>query len=256
MADMSGAKPIVDVYMVAAGQFHDIDFARAELLRLLAENDNVRCTVAANYHDLAAIEASDFLITYTCNLVPSEAEQVALRAFVASGKRWFALHGTNSILEFLEQGVNSPETAPVLMQTLGTQFIAHPPIAPFPVRVADPEHELVAGIDGFETDDELYLCRIHGDLHVLLDTEFSGEATGFIESQWHDEAPRPVYYTHAVGAGEVLYLNLGHCRGHYDMRPLMDYYPAIERGSWEKPEYYELLRRAIRYCTTRAQPDA
>jgi type 1 glutamine amidotransferase len=206
--------------------------------------------VAADYHDLEAIAASDFLVTYTCNVVPTEEEQQALRDYVASGKRWLALHGTNSILEFLENGVNSPERAPTLMQVLGTQFIAHPPIQPFMVRVADPDHELVAGISEFETDDELYLCRIHGDLHVLLETRFSGEATGFIESQWHDDAPRPVYYINRVGDGEVLYLNLGHCRGHYDMRPVTDYYPQIERGSWEKPEYYELLRRGIRYCAT------
>jgi uncharacterized protein len=243
---------IVDVYLVAAGQFHDIDHARLELLKLLAEHDNVRCRVAADYHDIEAIRRSDFLVTYTCNLVPTEAEQKALRDYVASGKRWLALHGTNSILEFLDKGVNSPETAPILMQTLGTQFIAHPPIQLFKVRVADPTHELVKGINEFETDDELYLSRIHGDLHVLLDTQFNGEATGFIESDWRDDAPRPVYYINRVGEGEVLYLNLGHCRGHYDMRPLMDYYPKVERGSWEKPEYYELLRRGIAYCTTRA----
>jgi uncharacterized protein len=245
-------QPIIDVYLVAAGQFHDIDFARLELLKLLAEHDNVRCTVAADYHDIDGINRSAFLITYTCNLVPTEDEQVALRDYVASGRRWLALHGTNSILEFLEKGVNSPETAPILMQTLGTQFIAHPPIQPFTVRVADPSHELVKGVDEFETDDELYLSRIHGDLHVLLDTEYSGEAKGFIESDWHDDAPRPIYYINQVGKGEVLYLNLGHCRGHYDMRPMMDYYPQIERGSWAKPEYYELLRRAIRYCAARA----
>jgi uncharacterized protein len=245
-------QPIIDVYLVAAGQFHDIDFARIELLKLLAEHDNVRCKVAADYHDLDGINRSAFLITYTCNLVPTEAEQVALRDYVASGRRWLALHGTNSILEFLEKGVNSPETAPILMQTLGTQFIAHPPIQPFTVRVADPSHELVKGVDEFETDDELYLSRIHGDLHVLLDTEYSGEAKGLIESDWHDDAPRPVYYINKVGKGEVLYLNLGHCRGHYDMRPLMDFYPQIERGSWAKPEYYELLRRAIRYCAARS----
>jgi type 1 glutamine amidotransferase len=207
--------------------------------------------VAADYHDVDAIAASDFLITYTCNLVPTEEEQRALRDYVASGKRWFALHGTNSILEFLDKGVNSPETAPLLMETLGTQFIAHPPIAPFTVQISNPEHELVAGINEFETDDELYLCRIHGDLELLLETRFSGEATGFIESDWHDDAPRPVYYIHRVGEGEVLYLNLGHCRGHYDMRPLMDFYPRIERGSWEREEFYELLRRGIRYCTER-----
>ncbi len=243
----------INVYLVAAGQYHDIDHARLELLKLLAEHPRVRTRVAADYHDVAAIQASDVLLTYTCNLVPSESEQQALRDYVASGKRWFALHGTNSILEFLPDGrVDAPEKAPVLMETLGTQFIAHPPIMPFRVRVSDPEHELVKGIAEFETDDELYLSRIHGDLHLLLETEFQGEAKGFVEAQWTDAAPRPVYYLHAVGAGEVLYLNLGHCRGHYDMQDLqIDYYPTIERGSWEKPEYYELLRRALRYCFDR-----
>ena len=93
-----------NVYLVAAGQYHDIDFARLELLKLLAEDDKIRVTVASDYSDVEGIQASDFLITYTCNLVPSEAEQIALRDFVSSGKRWFALHGTNAILEFLESG--------------------------------------------------------------------------------------------------------------------------------------------------------
>lgn len=241
------------VYLVAAGDFHDIDYARLELLKLLAEHDSVRTEVAADYHDIDAIAASDFLITYTCNLVPSEAEQAALKDYVARGRRWFALHGTNSILEFLADGrVNAPETAPLLMSVLGSQFIAHPPIQPFLVEVADPAHELVRGIEPFETDDELYLSRVHGDLHMLLETRFTGRAPGFVESDWPDDAPRPVYYINPVGAGEVLYLNLGHCRGHYDMQPMIDYYPAIERGSWEKPEYYELLRRGIRYCIANA----
>ena len=33
------------------------------------------------------------------------------------------------------------------------------------------------------------------------------------------------------------------------MQPIVDFYPNIERGSWDKPEYYELLRRGINYCT-------
>jgi type 1 glutamine amidotransferase len=240
----------VSVYLVAAGDYHDIDFARLELLKLLAELPNVRSEVASSYTDVDAIARSDVLITYTCNLVPTDAEQQALRAFVASGRRWFALHGTNSILRFLDSGkVDSPEIAPVLMDTLGTQFIAHPPIAPFQVRCADPTHELVAGIDEFETDDELYLSRIHGDLQLLLYAEYNGQAKGFVEEDWQNDEPRPVYYINRVGDGEVLYLNLGHCRGHYDMQPMIDFYPKIERGSWDKPEYYELLRRGISYCT-------
>ncbi len=246
------ADKIIDVYMVAGGQFHDIDFARRELLALLAEHPRVRTRVASDYVDVKSIAKSACLITYTCNVVPSLEEQSALRSFVEAGGKWLALHGTNSILEFTAKGVRAPETAPVMMETLGSQFIAHPPIQPYRVRITDPGHALVKGIDEFETDDELYLSRIHGDLQVLLHTHYTGKAVGFLESQWDDDAARPVYYLNRLGKGEVLYLTLGHCRGHYDMRPMADYYPTIERGSWERPEFYELLRRAIRHCVSGA----
>jgi type 1 glutamine amidotransferase len=250
---VEGALPehrVTRVHLVAAGQYHDIDFARLELLKLLAEDPSIRVRVAADYRDLDAIRASDLLLTYTCNVVPTDAEQQALREYVTAGGRWFALHGTNSILRFLADGrVESPEIAPVLMATLGTQFIAHPPIQRFRVEVSDPDHELVRGIGAFETDDEIYLSRVHGDLHLLLHAHYSGRATGFVEDAWPGEERRPIYYIHRVGAGEVLYLNLGHCRGHYDMQDLgMAWYPRVERGSWARPEYYELLRRGIRYC--------
>jgi type 1 glutamine amidotransferase len=123
-------------------------------------------------------------------------------------------------------------------------FIAHPPIGPYQVTVADPEHPLVRGIEPFETTDELYLTKTYGDLHLLLDTEFEGEAVGFVKRNWQ-RARYPVFYLHQVGRGSVLYLTLGHCRGHYDMRPLTNWYPEIERGAWRLPVFYELLRRGI-----------
>ena len=88
-----------------------------------------------------------------------------------------------------------------------------------------------------------------GKLHLLLDTRYTGAAKGFVEEQWPDDVARPVYYINKVGKGEVLYLNLGHCRGHYDMQPMMEKYPVIERGSWQRPQFYELVRRAIGYCS-------
>jgi hypothetical protein len=45
-----------------------------------------------------------------------------------------------------------------------------------------------------------------------------------------------------------LYNTLGHCRGHYDMVPLKDWWPTVDRCSWELPQYRELLRRAIRWA--------
>ena len=234
--------------LVAGGKYHDIDFARLEILKLLAEDDRIRVRVFEDYSHLEAIAAADFLVTYTCDVMPSLTEQEALRAFVERGGRWYALHGTNSILRFLQNGlVDSPRWAPHFMETLGSMFIAHPPIAPYRVTVADPEHELVRGVEPFEAADELYLSEYYGKLHVLLETEFEGEATGFVEANW-PKAKHPVFYLHPIGQGAVLYLTLGHCRGHYDMQPLMDFYPQPEKGSWELPVFYDLLRRGLAWA--------
>ncbi len=237
----------LNAVLIAGGKYHDIDYARLELLKLLAGDDRVRVRVFEDYSNLEAIKAADFLVTYTCDVMPRLDEQEALRAWLEAGGRWYALHGTNSILRFLANGVDSPRWAPHFMETLGSQFIAHPPIAPYTVTVADPDHPLVQGVEPFQAEDELYLSDLHGERHVLLETEFEGEAPGFIEHTW-PKAKHPVFYLHPVGAGEVLYLTLGHCRGHYDMRPLMEFYPVPEKGSWALPVFHDLLARGVEWA--------
>jgi type 1 glutamine amidotransferase len=249
MAETEGRR--INAVLVAGGKYHDIDYARLEILKLLAEDERIRVRVFEDYSNLEAIAACDFLITYTCDVTPSLVEQEALRAFVERGGRWYALHGTNSILRFLQNGkVDSPRWAPHFMQTLGSMFVAHPPIMPYRVTVADPGHELVRGVEPFEANDELYLSEYYGKLHVLLETEFEGEATGFVEADW-PKAKHPVFYLHPIGEGAVLYLTLGHCRGHYDMQPMVDFYPVKERGSWALPVFYDLLRRGIGWAKGR-----
>lgn len=234
--------------LIAGGLYHDIDFARVELLKLLSEDERVRTRVFEDYSNIGAIREADFLISYTCDVVPPLEAQEALRDFVAKGGRWYALHGTNSILRLLDNGLfDSPRWAPLFMETLGSQFVAHPPIAPYKVTVADPGHPLVEGIEPFETTDELYLMDLHGDLHVLLETEFGGEATGFAEDQWPQER-HPVLYIKQQGKGAVLYNTLGHCRGHYDLQPLMDFWPSVDRCAWDLPVFYDLLRRGIAWA--------
>ena len=219
----------LNAVLIAGGKYHDIDFARLEILKLLAQDDRVRVRVFEDYSNLEA-----------------------LRAWLEAGGKWYALHGTNSILRFLANGqVDSPRWAPHFMETLGSMFIAHPPIVPYTVTVADPDHPLVQGIQPFQADDELYLSETYGELHVLLDTEFEGEATGFVEHTW-PKARHPVFYLHPVGKGEVLYLTLGHCRGHYDMQPMMEFYPVPEKGSWALPVFYELLGRGLEWVKTPA----
>jgi type 1 glutamine amidotransferase len=241
--------PRVGVQLVVGGRYHDFDFARLELLKLLAEHPHARVTVAGDYRDADAIAASRFLVSYTCDVRPSEAEQQALARFVGDGGRWLALHGTNAALEFTDRGIAAPRCMPTLARLLGSQFVAHPPIQPYRVEVSAPAHPLVAGVEPFETDDELYLSEYHDreQLVPLLATHYAGDAKGFVESDWSRSDRHLVSYLRPFGKGAVLYNTLGHCRGHYDMQPLIDFYPRIERCSWERPQYYELLRRGIRW---------
>ena len=76
----------IDAHFVAAGKFHDIDFARLELLKLLAEHPHIRTTVATDYSDVERIAACKFLITYTCDLMPTTQQAAAIRAFVEPGR--------------------------------------------------------------------------------------------------------------------------------------------------------------------------
>src|SRR3954469_12227662 len=89
----------IDGYLVAGGKYHDIDFARRQLLDLLAEHEVARVTVAADYEDTARSAPGRFLVSYTCDVRPSPAAQAAIRAWVEGGGRWLALHGTNAALD-------------------------------------------------------------------------------------------------------------------------------------------------------------
>jgi type 1 glutamine amidotransferase len=238
----------IECVLIAGGKWHDIDFARLELLKLLAEDDRVRVRVFEDYENREAIEAADFLVSYSCDVIPSLGMQERLRDYVASGHRWLALHGCNSVLRFLENGkVDTPDWAPHFMETLGTSFVAHPPIAPFRVEVTAPDHPLVEGIAPFETSDELYLSRTTAPIETLLHVDFAGEAPAFVEAHW-PLGRHPLLYLRALGSGEILYCTLGHCRGHYDMHPRMAWFPDLQRGAWDRPEYRTLLRRGMAWA--------
>ena len=240
---------MTQVHLVAAGKYHDIDFARLELLKLLAEDPQIRTSVSSDFSALARLDEIDLLITYTCDVAPSASEVSALKAFLERGGRWFALHGTNSLLRFLDDGkVETPDSAPEFMGLLGTRFAAHPPIGPYKVQITQDDHVMTRGLRAFNTIDELYLVHRTADIEVLMHTSFTGDCPEFTESAW-DEAEVPVLYERHLGKGTVLYLTLGHCRGHYDLVPIRPFFPHPDRCSWNYPVFYELLRRGIGWGT-------
>jgi len=255
MAQEDPKPPRINCVLVCGGVWHDMDFARLELLKLLAEDPSVRTRVFEDYENIAAIEGADILITYTCDVTPSLKAQEALRAWLQRGGRWYALHGTNSVLRLLSEGPNAglwdaPRWSPLMMDLLGSQFISHPPIVPYRVTVADPDHPLMEGIEPFDTTDELYHMEYHGARHVLLETECTVEGTGFVEAK-DAIGTHAVMYLKDHGKGAVLYNTLGHCRGHYDLQPMLDWWPTVDRCAWDLPVFYELLRRGISWLKAR-----
>ncbi len=253
---MAKAGDRIDAVLVCGGKYHDFDFARQQLLTELGRFDRLRTRVFEDYRCTdtdGALDGADVLVTYTCDVRPSAPQQDALERFVRRGGRWVALHGTNAALDAPptfdgRAPFRTPRVFPAMADVLGSQFLAHPPVAPYRVEVTDSGHPLVADIEPFWVDDELYCSALYGPLEVLLHTRFTGECPGFAESAWPDDDIRPVLYLKRTGAGEVCYLTLGHCRGRLDMQPLVAEYPRVERGSWDVPEFRVLLQRCLEWA--------
>lgn len=234
----------IDAHFVAAGKYHDIDFARLEILKLLAEHPQIRTTVACDYSNIDRLNDCRFLVTYCCDLMPTETEMDAIEDWLKNGGKWLALHGTNSILRFVEAGVSTPDERPDVMKVLGTQFKAHPPIDKFMVEVVNKDHELTRGLEDFEVVDELYLSKTTAEIDILMQTTFEGETVGFTDSDW-PKTTVPILYTRDLDAGQIVYNTLGHCRGHYDLPGIRDFNPHPEKCAWDYPIYYDLLRRGL-----------
>ena len=234
----------IDAHFVAAGKYHDIDFARLEILKLLAEHPQIRTTVACDYSNIDRLNHCRFLVTYCCDLMPTETEMEAIEDWLKNGGKWLALHGTNSILRFVEAGVSTPDERPDVMKVLGTQFKAHPPIDKFMVEVVNKDHELTRGLEDFEVVDELYLSKTTAEIDILMQTTFEGETVGFTDSDW-PKTTVPILYTRDLDAGQIVYNTLGHCRGHYDLPGIRDFNPHPEKCAWDYPIYYDLLRRGL-----------
>ena len=230
----------IDAYLVCGGKYHDFDYARLELLKLLAEDDHIRVQVAQHFGDVEAITSADFLVTYTCDVRPSTEQQQAIRDWVKRGGRWLALHGTNCTLD-PPTGADgrlytAPRVFPVWADTLGSQFVSHPPIEPYvvsrsPGAANDP---LVAGIESFEANDELYLMEHHGDLDPVARDALVGHHPGLRRGRLARRlsAARAVPATARRRGGRVLHARplpqpLGHDRPTAQRRSLADSRPGF-----------------------------
>ena len=62
----------VRAHFVCGGKWHDMDFARVEVLKLLGEQEEIRTQVAGDFRDVEALAMADFLVTYASRARPRD----------------------------------------------------------------------------------------------------------------------------------------------------------------------------------------
>ena len=108
------------VHLICNAKYHDSDFARLELLKLLSEHDDISVTVSDNYTNFEDHIGKDLVITYTCDLKPEDREVEHIEHFLTKGGNWFALHGTNAIVAFDGVKADTPNVSTLFMKLLGS----------------------------------------------------------------------------------------------------------------------------------------
>ena len=74
-----------------------------------------------------------------------------------------------------------------------------------------------------------------------MHTEWSGDTPGFEDADWNDTDPvHLIMYLKSHGKGKFSIITLTRPRT-LGLTEAVEYYPKIERGSWDVPQYYELL---------------
>jgi uncharacterized protein len=241
---------------------HDHDYARLELLQLLAEYQ-VPASVAGDFADVGRwLATSRLLITYVAGPYPDDAQCRAIEAWLRSGGRWFALHGTSGGRAERVAGMRQRRTVKTAHHALlGSRFLTHPPITRIRVDVAG-EHPLTRGLGAsFTLEDEPYFIELQDPAatEILLTADYGPAAVspafGTLypadTSLLPDGRTRVLGYVRAVGDGAVAYCALGHChnpaiRAGRAADPA-DATPATFHGAWEAPAFLTLLHNAVRW---------
>ncbi len=250
-------------YPAGASAGHDMAYARLRLLELLYGDPGFSTTVANDFTDLDRwLERADLLVTYVAGPYPDDSQNRRLAQWLEEGGRWLALHGTSGGKAAPIDGdrrrramVKTPHHA-----TLGGFFLNHPPVRRFRVDVADSTHPLVRGLPpSFEVEDELYLVELQNpaSTEILLTTELAEDPSppgfGFVYEKdtalEADGRSRVLGFSKKVGAGEVVYIALGHCHdSRSNVQPFVDesldtggVTPRLFRGPWETDAFRRLL---------------
>jgi type 1 glutamine amidotransferase len=146
-----------------------------------------------------ALKAYDVIVftifSRRVSMLPDQAQENLLN-FVKGGKGFFVQHlASASFAKWDEFGKLCGRK-----WVMGTS--GHGPRAVFKAKVADKEHPITAGLDDFDTDDELYAkLQGIGEINVLVQAD----------SDWSNKT-EPLVFTLSYGDGRVVHNAFGHDR--------------------------------------------
>lgn len=265
MQEAARAHLVVGGFPPGAAGGHDLDYARLQLLRALADRD-VPCSVANDYRDLDTwLAISRLMITYTTGPMLDDRQCGLVDEWMSCGGRWLALHGTSGGKAARIEGSDRRRMVKTRHhETLGGFFINHPPVRRFMVDVADRDHPITQGLPtSFEVVDEPYMVQVlvPEQSRVLLTAELGPDTSHPMFAFAYDEdtallpdgRSRVIAYERPVGKGGVCYVALGHTHSPAtNLQPFVD--PSVDpqgrppltmRHTWETAAFGRLLRNAI-----------
>ncbi len=122
----------------------------------------------------------------------TEAQGRAVKEFVENGGGFYALHNASHV------SLSSKDYRDVM----GGAFAGHPPVRPFKVRIANPDHPITRGASDFMvTDEQHYLAYDKEPKHVILRSEnidglrYEKQGTGAIAGWAYDYGKGRVAFT-------------------------------------------------------------
>ena len=207
------ARPKVLV-LVGGAHYHDAPEHRPLIQGLIAESGKFDVTMTDDLGVLTQASLADYaaIVNYTTFLEPPPEQVAPLIAAVDSGKGYLALHS----------GTATFWSSPAYLEMIGCRFLSHPPIKRFAVKIHDRTHPITAGVDDFDTVDELFILGYNSADFVTLAAELAkGRPRSELRELGAGPLPadvrllasaegHPMVYTRTFGKGKVYVNGLGH----------------------------------------------
>ncbi|MBP2001874.1 type 1 glutamine amidotransferase [Paenibacillus shirakamiensis] len=192
-------------------KFHPLQGVDAEITHTLQDWMSVQCSENKNMFEFSNLGTYDLCISY----LDRWSEKLSLKqtggllSFVSGGGGLLVLHNGIIIDKRNE-----------IAQLMGARHSVNPARSKLSMRVADPQHVIMEGIESFEIEDEPYRFEFDPftDKTILLEYQ-SGE-------EW-----LPAAWVHTYGLGRVVYLM-----------------PGNDQPAFQHPMYRKMVLQAAKWA--------